>query len=87
MTIHARQCSGCGQGMSAGYYGVDGTYGCSDDCWFADGYTPEMYAEDYKSDSAYWTEWTIEDAKDDGEGWDSKGHHFILASKNEWRKK
>lgn len=86
MIIHARQCSSCGQGMSKGYHGTDGSYGCSDDCWFVDGYTRKMYEEDYKTNDAYWTEWTIEDAKDDGEGWDDAGHYYIQAAENEWRK-
>ena len=86
MTIHARQCSGCGQGMSEGYYGIDGTYGCSNDCWFTDGYTREIYAVDFENDAAYHTAWTIEDAIDEGEGWDDDGNHYTLTNETQWKR-
>ena len=55
--IYHRKCTTCGKGMNEGYVGDDGSYGCSDKCWFSNGYTPEMYAEDYEADSAYYTAW------------------------------
>jgi hypothetical protein len=55
--VFNRKCSTCGKGMNKGYVGDDGSYGCSDACWFTDGYTREMFAEDYEAGSAYWTEW------------------------------
>ena len=59
MSKHAQTCSTCGQGMNAGYVApMDGQYACSDECWFVNGYTPEMYAIDFEEGEAYYTEWS-----------------------------
>jgi hypothetical protein len=56
-----RTCSNCGQGMNEGYCAGNGEeYYCSDECLFTNGYTKEMFVEDYENDNIYWTEWEEE---------------------------
>ena len=74
--LHPRQCTTCGAGMSEGYFGEDYSYGCSDECWFSNGYTREQYQADFENDTAYWTEWE----ELDDEMYDSAGNLYSVVS-------
>lgn len=52
-----RECTTCKKPMKEGYVAEDGSYGCSDECWFVDGYSHKQYQADYEKGVAYWTEW------------------------------
>ncbi len=57
-----RTCTKCKCTMAEGYCAGDGEeYFCSDTCLFSDGYTKELFEEDYNNDCIYWTEWEEED--------------------------
>ena len=56
-----RTCNTCGKQMTEGYVWGDGEgYACSDSCLFVDGYTADMFDEDYDRDAIYYTEWEPE---------------------------
>lgn len=55
---NTRFCDNCNEPVDEGYCCGDGEqYFCSDDCLYADGYTPEQKEIDYKDGSIYWTTW------------------------------
>ena len=56
--MFARKCDNCNKGMNEGYCGGDGlSYACSDKCLYIDGYTKELFKEDYENGDIYWTDW------------------------------
>ena len=53
-----RICDTCKSEMTEGYVWGDGEgYACSDKCLYVDGYTKDLYKEDYKDGDIYWTTW------------------------------
>tara|TARA_R100000781_G_scaffold38379_1_gene26954 strand:+ start:351 stop:635 length:285 start_codon:yes stop_codon:yes gene_type:complete len=84
----ARKCDNCNKGMNEGYCGGDGlSYACSDKCLYVDGYTKELFKEDYKSGDIYWTEWGEDFEGNTEDGYYTKDGIFIESEEdimNNW---
>ena len=53
-----RVCETCESKMTEGYVWGNGEgYACSDKCLYVNGYTKDLYVEDYKDGVIYWTNW------------------------------
>jgi len=55
-----RVCETCESKMTEGYVWGNGEgYACSDKCLYVNGYTKDLYVEDYKDGVIYWTKWEV----------------------------
>ena len=76
MKYYARKCDHCKKGMNEGYV-WDVGYACSDKCLYVEGYTKELFEEDYKADRIYYTEWLEDFEGNTEDGYYTKNGKFI----------